>query len=350
AQAPGRVRQGSKYYDALGIEFDSVAARQNFRAPGTKVFTSFGRFADIFADTAYNRDTDDYVIAPGVMEAIQNNPHVVMFELLRTVEAPPPPPATLKPLTRQIPDQIVRGGYNGLTGKGVTIAVIDSGLDFRNPDFITYDSAGRPTSRLLYLWDTTASDYDAQRIGSKSPISFPNGSSVGTLYTRDQLTAELRSATKRIPATDLNGHGTACAGVAAGNGNNGKDRPEVVGVAPQADLIGVRIGGSAAGFFENAYMLNAILGWLDSLPELQSKPLVVSCSFGGQVYGHDGNTIEERELSARFNADRRGRAIAMAAGNQGGDKIHSEVRLAGEANKAHVTWDMTSERGGYLEL
>src|SRR5437764_4089441 len=51
AQAPGRVRQGSKYYDALGIEFDSVAARQNFRAPGTKVFTSFGRFADIFADT-----------------------------------------------------------------------------------------------------------------------------------------------------------------------------------------------------------------------------------------------------------------------------------------------------------
>ncbi|MDQ3818475.1 MAG: S8 family serine peptidase, partial [Acidobacteriota bacterium] len=211
-----------------------------------------------------------------------------------------------------------------------------------------YDSAGRPTSRLLYLWDTTSSEYDAKRSGSKAPISFPNGSSVGTLYTRAQLTAELRSKAARIPATDLNGHGTACAGVAAGNGNNGKDRAEVVGVAPQADLIAVRVGGTSAGYIENSYLLNAALGWLDSLPELRSRPLVVSYSVGGQVYGHDGNTVEEHQLSARFSPDRKGRAITIAAGNEGTERIHSEVGFAGTDNKGHVTWGAPG--GGLLQV
>ncbi|MDQ3818474.1 MAG: hypothetical protein M3362_12475, partial [Acidobacteriota bacterium] len=135
AESPGRVRQGSKNYLALGIEFDSTAARQNFSVPGTKVFTSFERFADVFADTVYDREADDYVLAPAIEKAINANPHIIWVELLRAVKAPPPPPVTPRPRTKQVPDQIVRGGFDGLTGKGVTIAIIDSGLDFRNPDF-----------------------------------------------------------------------------------------------------------------------------------------------------------------------------------------------------------------------
>src|SRR5262249_49475210 len=161
---------------------------------------------------------------------------------------------------------IVRGGISGLTGKGVIIAVIDSGLDFRNPDFITYDAAGQPTSRLLYLWDTVGNDYDARGLGSKPPLSYPNGASSATLYTRGQLTAELRSPTPGIPATDINGHGTACAGIAAGNGNNGPGKDYVKGVAPDADIIAVRVGGvklangNVSGELDNIYLLGAIGG------------------------------------------------------------------------------------------
>jgi subtilisin family serine protease len=242
-------------------------------------------------------------------------------------EAPPPPPGVPGPLSREAPEKIVRGGFAGLSGKGVIIAVLDSGVDFRNPDFITYDAQGRPTSRLLYLWDTTSNAFDSRALGSKAPITYPNGASVGTLYTREQLTAELRSLRKRIPETDLNGHGTACAGIAAGNGNNAKGREEVIGVAPEADIIGVRIGG-AAGYMENSYLLGAICGWLDSVAG--ARPLVVSCSFGGHAGGHDGALVAERQLDARFPAGARGRAVVVAAGNDAVNPIHAEVKFKGK--------------------
>jgi subtilisin family serine protease len=232
-----------------------------------------------------------------------------------------------------------------LTGRGVVIAIIDSGIDFRNPDFVTYDNEGRPSSRLLYLWDTTSDAFDSSGVGSRSPLSYPNGASIGTLYTREQLTADLRSNSKRIPATDLNGHGTACAGIAAGNGNtdrgaSGLKRSETIGVAPEADLIAIRIGKEDEGP-ENAYLLNAAIGWLDAV--VGTRPLVVSQSFGGHRGGHDGELIEERELNARFPLTKRSRAIVAAAGNEGTEAFHSAVSFSGRTAAALVTWQSPDE-------
>jgi subtilisin family serine protease len=234
----------------------------------------------------------------------------------------------------------VRGGHDGLTGKGVIIAVIDSGIDFRHPDFITYDAAGRPTSRLLYLWDT-ATDYKRGH-GSPAPFTYPNKASIGTLYTREQLTGDLRRAAgadSGIPATDENGHGTACAGIAAGNGNadkgtKGMKRGEVVGVAPDADIIGIRLGKYG---LENSYLLNAACEWLDRIAA--KTPLVVSCSFGGHWNGHDGQTVKERQLSERFALGKPGRAIVVAAGNEGRDPIHAEASFGDRKNAKLIRWN-----------
>jgi len=250
---------------------------------------------------------------------------------------PPPPPNTSrsKLLSQAIPEKIVRGGYKGLTGKNVVIAVLDTGIDFRNPDFISYDSNGIPTSRITYLWDTTAR-YQPRR-GSQAPFKYPNGSSIGTLYTKQQLTQELRATDSNIPATDLNGHGTACTGIAAGNGNadkraGGLNRKVVEGVAPDADIIGVRLGKTG---LENIYLLNAIVEWLNRVAG--KKPLVISGSFGGHYSGHDGQRIVERQLDARFPTTKTGRAIVFAAGNEGNAPIHAKVTFQKESKP--VTWN-----------
>ena len=86
-----------------------------------------------------------------------------------------------------------------LSGQGVLIGVIDSGIDYTLSDFQTEDGG----TRILALWDQT----------------------LGKEYTRDEINEALMSATveerlERLPSMDDSGHGTAVAGIAAGNGRN----------------------------------------------------------------------------------------------------------------------------------
>lgn len=309
-----RAQAGSDFYYVASIEFDSARSCRNFRVPGTYVFNRFGKFADVFIRGGKK--------AAEIHARILRAPGVVWIETAKTAIVPPQLPARSTLTTRQPPEPIVRGGFKDLTGKGVIIAVIDSGADFRNCDFIKNDAAGRPISRLLAFLDLTSNAYHSLKLGSKPPFSYPNGVPFGTLYWRNQLTEALRS-TSQIPATDLSGHGTACTSIAAGNGNNAPNNRSIRGVAPDADIISVRIGGGEGDRFDYAYMLNAIVGWLDKVAG--ERPLVVSCSFGNNAGGHDGQSVAERQLNTRFTPDRKGRVLVVAAGNEGTSRTHARV-------------------------
>lgn len=345
ARPGARVLQagrGTARYFVLRTEFDSAASRANLHVPGVSVLTAFDRFVELFIPANAAGDVDQ-----SISQAILYSPGFRFYDFPEEVTLPPPSHYAPGQPSRVPVEEIVRGGLGPLTGKGVIVAVIDSGIDFRNPDFITYDSAHRPTSRLLYFWDTLSDAFAAKGLGSKPPYTFPNGQPIGTLFRREQLTAELRSGTKKIPATDEHGHGTAAASVAVGNGNNSEPsslmHKQTVGVAPDADIIAVRIGGSE-GAVENEYLLNAIVEWLDQAARSASEPMVVSCSFGGQQGGHDGNSIEERELSARFDPRVRGRAIVIAAGNEQQEGLHSNQQFEGKDRAAKFEWE--SQEGG----
>lgn len=95
----------------------------------------------------------------------------------------------------------------GLTGRGVLIGILDSGIDYANPDFRNEDG----TTRILALWDQTV------------PGSPPEGYFLGTEYTREQINEALAqpdpaSRFAIVPSGDVSGHGTAVAGIAAGSG------------------------------------------------------------------------------------------------------------------------------------
>jgi subtilisin family serine protease len=116
-----------------------------------------------------------------VIAQIRKTPGVVWIEGKQPVDLPPPPqPGKINDGAKAVPAQIVRGGYQNLKGKNVIIAIVDSGLDFRHPDFISYDAAGKPTSRLLYLWDTGL-NYQTGR-GTEAGFKYPNNASIGTVY------------------------------------------------------------------------------------------------------------------------------------------------------------------------
>lgn len=187
-------------------------------------------------------------------------------------------------------------GREGLTGKGCLIGVIDSGIDYANPDFRTKTGE----SRILYLWDQV----------------------LGKEYTKGQideaLSAPLREQQTLIPSVDISGHGTAVAGIAAGNGNGSDGR--YVGVAPESELLVVKLGmPRTGGFPRTTELMRAITYVIKKALELE-RPVAVNLSFGNTYGSHDGTSLLERFLD---NVSEIGRSVVcVGSGNEAASAGH----------------------------
>ena len=151
-----------------------------------------------------------------------------------------------------------------LSGQGVLIGVIDSGIDYTLPDFRTEDGE----TRILALWD--------QMLEKE--------------YTRDEINEALRSLTieermEKLPSTDDSGHGTAVAGIAAGNGRNSQGR--YAGVAPESQLVVVKLGRAKQdGFPRTTELMKGLDYVIRKAVEVQ-MPVAVNISFGNTYGSHE---------------------------------------------------------------
>ena len=115
-----------------------------------------------------------------------------------------------------------------LTGKGVLVAVIDSGIDFESPEF--RDAQGN--TRIQFLWDQTL---NAEQVNNQLPegneefagaAAPPDGFEMGVEFSKYRIDAALRSRSPQsiVPSIDSSGHGTAVAAIAAAGGMLSEDR------------------------------------------------------------------------------------------------------------------------------
>jgi subtilisin family serine protease len=211
-----------------------------------------------------------------------------------------------------------------LTGKGVIVGVIDTGIDWRHEDFIKADG----TSRILYLWDMTDDSFEESKgmIGTQAPFVEDNGArGPGTLYTNEQINNALRGR-GTVKSADNFGHGTATAGTVAGNGRatgNGVPAGNHIGVAPEADLIIVKAA-DCRGFDAN-YVLGT--RWIARLATQLRQPVVINHSLGGHFSAHDGSEPAEQVMNELSGAGRPGVAITVSAGNEGKFSLHGSGRF-----------------------
>ena len=212
------------------------------------------------------------------------------------------------PLTRREP-------Y--LTGEGVLIAVLDSGIAYGKSDFRKEDG----TTRILYLWDQTTSDGQP-----------PEGFSMGTEYTEEQINEALMADTtqrrERIASIDSSGHGTAVAGIAAGQA------VFYEGAAPRSSLLIVKLGlPREEGFPRTTEIMRGVTYAVRKAVEI-GMPLVINLSFGNSYGSHDGSSLLERFLD---NAAEIGRTvICVGSGNEGSSAGHA----AGNARTAPSSVDL----------
>lgn len=195
-----------------------------------------------------------------------------------------------------------------LTGKGVLIGVIDSGIEYANADFRQEDGA----TRIRFLWDQTVEG---------TP---PEGYRIGSEFSAEQINEALQQPNRtmrlqKVPSVDSSGHGTAVAGVAAGNGRNSGGRYR--GTAPDAELIIVKLGNpGGAGFPRTAEMMQAV-DYIVQKAEMLQMPVSVNISFGNTYGAHNGTSLPERFLDAAAQIGRT--LISVGTGNEGAEAGHT---------------------------
>ncbi len=215
-----------------------------------------------------------------------------------------------------------------VTGDGVTIGIVDTGLDYTHADFggpgttSAYSSNDPkviepgtfPTARVVGGWDFVGDAYDATTAANSIPAPDPDPLDCAQATNGQQISG---------------GHGTHVAGIAAGNGvlANGTpftgpytqsldpaDFSVYPGVAPTAKLYSLKVFGCTGGtgvlsvaleraadpnkdgdFSDHLDVVNASLGTSYSLGVDAEAQIVANLDHVGTLFvvasGNDGNTF-----------------------------------------------------------
>ncbi len=200
-----------------------------------------------------------------------------------------------------------------LSGKGTLIAVIDSGIDYERMDFRNRDGS----SRIRYLWDQSLAMDEGRGMLP------PEGYRIGVEFSQTQINEALNEAGEerfaKVPSRDVTGHGTAVTAIAAGNGLSSEGR--YVGVAPEADLIVVKLGSPRKESFPRTTELMRALDYVVKKALELEAPVSINLSFGNTYGSHDGTSLLERFMD---NVSEIGRnVICVGSGNEGAAGGHT---------------------------
>jgi len=218
----------------------------------------------------------------------------------------------------------VHGGFaplpNNLKGRNVVVGIIDGGIYFQHYDFRnTADS----TTRVRYIWDQVTS-------GANPPAPFG--------YGNQWDSADINAGNcTHVPPLGDNGHGTCVAGIAAGNSLSTKGTAyenQFTGVAPEADIIAVRIKN------DNNFLTNVAdaVNYIFTKATALGKPCVINTSIGTYYGSHDGIDLATQLIEAQLD-QQSGRVLVAAAGNTGDRPYHLGYDIPVDSAYTYITYN-----------
>lgn len=262
---PGRYSDVGRFF-ARSKASERAAAQQHIRQQQDRVLDRMPAAAR--ARVSYLFQAQHAISAsltPDEIRRMTRRPQVEMIEIRPIAEIMH---NESHPLTRT--DQVHASGY---TGEGITIAVIDDGIESSHPAFGGH--SGFPTAKVIGGYDFADNDSD--------------------------------------PRNDCQGqsHGTAVAGVAAGNGGG------IVGSAPDAKIVFLKI--QSASICGQPSLDGDIIGAIDWVVANQNTYGIdlINMSLGGGSFSStcdSSSTAYRNAVNAAYNA---GITILAASGNDG---------------------------------
>ena len=287
-----------------------------------------------------------------------------------------------------------------LTGKGTAIAVLDSGVDYRHPDFRNMDGS----TRILAYWDQSLpfASFNKENTNSNSSNSdnfqyisttnsqnnyiatdnrtntrknnifkhsfaIDNPYNLGVIFSEEDLNRLLMPKSSSVPSDsstfsvtapatellspseDISGHGTHIAGICSGNGraSNGNNQ----GVAPESSLIVVKLKNETASVYSDYANLMMAVDFAVRFANSHSLPLSINISYGSNDGSHTGSSLLElfMEQVSLYGKN----VICVATGNEGLTRRHASLNTISSQNTYDKSIDFTiapGERSLYLEI
>lgn len=309
----GKTRATGEWF----VEFQSEPTASG----GTKVelqrdrsrFTAEARAADLPADVThiYTRLFNGVTVNADEAEASQLSGLKAVKDVypvlaMRKPAAPPSPDTAATKASLAMIGADMAQTELGFTGQGITVGIIDTGIDYNHPDLGgtgDEDSTVFPTQRVTHGWDFIGDEY--------SPWPDESG--------------EVPAPQPDADPMDCDGHGTHVAGTVGGAGT-------VLGVAPEASLGAYKV------FSCNGATTMAII--LEAMERTAADGMdVVNMSLGWPLQGSPTHPLSQA-------ADRMvdsGVVLVVAAGNEGefGTQTLRAPSVAGKAISV-ASFDATS--------
>jgi subtilisin family serine protease len=226
-----------------------------------------------------------------------------------------------------------------LTGRGVNVAIVDTGIDYLSEEFMKLNGE----SRIEYIWDQTIISDTKDEI---KPVPY------GTLYSKNQIqnaiqaSREGRSPYDIVPSKDEIGHGTNMAGIIGGTGK----QPKLRGIVPDCDFVVVKLirDFSFEAQFNikipvfNITTIFTALEFLYRYSLRSLKPMVIYFPLGSNLGSHKGNGILEQYIDSICRNS--GIAFVTGAGNQRALGEHSSGKMTETGEIRVIEVDVSEEQ------
>ncbi|WP_238915230.1 S8 family peptidase [Clostridium sp. YIM B02555] len=209
--------------------------------------------------------------------------------------------------------------YLNLTGRGVLVGIVDTGIDYLNEEFIREDD----TSRVISIWDQSISNSSDKTVY------------IGQTYSNEQINNAIIARRNNndpyaiVPSRDEVGHGTKAAGIIGARGYN----KGFQGIAQDCDFVIVKLVESAnfkRQLTENGlqsipvYNASEIVGGIEYLRRFameRKQPMVIYLGVGSSEGSHDGTNLISRYVTSIGSS--RGLCFVAGVGNEGDSQGHA---------------------------
>lgn len=233
-----------------------------------------------------------------------------------------------------------------LTGKGVVVGIIDTGIDYLNEEFQDKDG----NNRINIIWDQTI-----ERDNQKYEVLF------GSVYDKEEVGKAIETFKGGgdpytiVPSVDKNGHGTHMAGIIGARGKN----PIIKGVAPSCEFAIVKLV-EAVAFKEfnklgeevvvyNSMAVFSALSFLKEYAIKKKKPMVILLPMGTTNGNHKGQHILDAYIETITNNV--GIIVVSPTGNEGISDGHvSGVVLDANTNQDIELLIARSQKSFYVGI